>query len=152
MRVSGDLALLRWSLAFVWLATAATSLWELKGQSALLLSSAGITDTRLQGILVVGGAVVDALLGLALLARPLRTSYFAALAMMLVMTLVASALEPSLWLHPLGPLTKNLPIAAALWLLAQKCTEAKPESNLHAGQDPNPNPNKNTNPKSGSKP
>ena len=37
---------------------------------------------------------------------------------MLVMTALASVLDPSLWLHPLGPLTKNVPIAAALWVLA----------------------------------
>ena len=27
--------------------------------------------------------------------------------------------QPDLWLHPLGPLSKNLPIAAALWVLWQ---------------------------------
>ena len=25
----------------------------------------------------------------------------------------------ALWLHPLGPLTKNVPIAIALWVLAR---------------------------------
>jgi len=38
---------------------------------------------------------------------------------MLIMTLVASVLTPSLWLHPLGPLTKHLALTAALWTLAR---------------------------------
>jgi hypothetical protein len=35
------------------------------------------------------------------------------------MTITATVLLPALWLHPLGPLSKNLPIAAALYLLWQ---------------------------------
>ena len=38
---------------------------------------------------------------------------------MLLMTGVATAIDPSLWLHPLGPLTKNVPIAALLLVLAR---------------------------------
>lgn len=38
---------------------------------------------------------------------------------MLLMTFTATLLVPALWLHPLGPLTKNLPIAVALLLLAR---------------------------------
>ena len=40
-----------------------------------------------------------------------------ALAVMIGMTLAATAIDPSWWLHPLGPLTKNPPIAAILWVL-----------------------------------
>ena len=36
---------------------------------------------------------------------------------MLIMTLLATAIDPGLWLHPLGPLSKNIPITAALCLL-----------------------------------
>jgi hypothetical protein len=49
--------------------------------------------------------------------RPSRRVYGLALALMLCMTAIATVLDPSLWLHPLGPLTKNLPIAAILWVL-----------------------------------
>jgi hypothetical protein len=31
-------------------------------------------------------------------------------------------LQPALWLHPLGPLLKNLPIAALLWHLYRRAT------------------------------
>jgi hypothetical protein len=35
------------------------------------------------------------------------------------MTLLATLIHPAWWLHPFGPLTKNLPIAAILWVLIQ---------------------------------
>ncbi len=38
---------------------------------------------------------------------------------MLLMTVAATILIPGLWLHPLGPLTKNVPIAVALWILSR---------------------------------
>lgn len=112
-----ELRILRLSLAAVWLLTALASLWELNGQSLALLRQAGIHDLRLARLLVIAGAGVDLLLGLALWRRPGRLSYGLAALGMLVMTGVASWLLPSLWLDPLGPLLKNLPIAALLWLL-----------------------------------
>jgi hypothetical protein len=115
-----DRKLLRFSLVFVWLATAVASVFELDGQSTELLSAAGVRDPSLASGLIWGGAIVDAALGLALWFRPARSTYVTALGAMLLMTLAATALSPRLWLHPLGPLTKNVPIAAVLWLLVRE--------------------------------
>jgi hypothetical protein len=117
--------LLRASLIAVWLGTAAVSLLELNGQSAQLLQAAGLSEPLLIRALIVGGALADLALGLALWLRPGRATYLAALALMLLMTLAATALLPALWLHPLGPLLKNLPIAALLWVLAQNAATAQ---------------------------
>ncbi len=114
-----DLQCLRLSVVFVWLATAIVSVWELEGQSVELLMAAGVQDPVLTRWLILSGAGVDAALGLALLQRPVRWTYLAALAVMGLMTAVATVIAPSLWLHPLGPLTKNLPIAAILLVLAR---------------------------------
>jgi hypothetical protein len=111
---------LRLSLVFVWLWTALVSVWELQGQSRELLFAGGIADVGVANALVLAGAALDAILGLWLLLRPTRPAYLLALATMLLMTLVATALSPYLWLHPLGPLSKNIPIAAVLWVLARK--------------------------------
>jgi hypothetical protein len=116
-----DDRLLRLSLVAVWLVTAAVSLFELNGQSRRVLADAGVASPSwlVQG-LRVGGAATDLLAGLALWRWPGRTSYIAALALMAAMTLAATVLQPSLWLHPLGPLLKNLPIAAVLWHLIRR--------------------------------
>lgn len=120
MLSSRDRNLLRYSLIFVWLATALVSVLELHGQSAQLLAGISALDPTSVSVLILGGAGVDAVLGLALWLRPSRAIYLTALAVMLVMTLVATVLSPLLWLHPLGPLTKNIPIAAVLLILARK--------------------------------
>jgi hypothetical protein len=121
-RVDDD-RLLRLSLVAVWLATAAASLVELDGQSRQVLAAAGVASPAwLVQSLIIGGAVADLLVGIALWRWPGRTSYVAALALMAVMTLAATWLQPGLWLHPLGPLLKNLPIAAVLWHLIRRAT------------------------------
>ncbi len=112
-----DERLLRISLVIVWLATAVVSLWELNGQSMDLLMKAGVSDRDVAVAIIATGAGVDLLLGVAMALWPSRRVYVLALALMLAMTAVASVLDPALWLHPLGPLTKNVPIAAALWIL-----------------------------------
>lgn len=116
--------LLRASLVVVWLATAVVSVWELHGQSRELL--AGLPTAWTEGntswlptAIILAGAAADAVLGLWLALRPGRKAYGAALLMMLAMTLLATAIQPAWWLHPFGPLTKNLPIAAILWVLLQ---------------------------------
>ncbi|BEP59406.1 hypothetical protein GmRootV118_66500 [Variovorax sp. V118] len=121
--VDGDDRLLRLSLIAVWLFTAVASIVELDGQSRRVLADAGIASPPwLVQALIVGGAAADLAIGLALWLRPGRTVYLAAFALMLAMTLVATALQPDLWLHPLGPLLKNLPIAALLWHLHRRAT------------------------------
>lgn len=122
-RAEDDDRLLRASLVAVWLFTAVASIVELNGQSREVLAAAGVTSPPwLVQLLIAGGAAADLLVGLALWLRPGRASYAAALALMLAMTLVATVLQPSLWLHPLGPLLKNLPIAALLWHLYRRAT------------------------------
>ena len=109
--------LLRYSLGFVWLLTAAVSVWELHGQSRALLAQGGVDSDTLASTVILAGAAVDLVLGLLICLRPLRTVYALALLGMLAMTVVATVLLPNLWLHPLGPLSKNVPIAVVLWLL-----------------------------------
>ena len=101
-----------------------SAVWELHGQSRKLL--AGLPTAWTEGntswlptAIILAGAAADAVLGLWLALRPGRKAYGAALLMMLAMTLLATAIHPAWWLHPFGPLTRNLPIAAILWVLLQ---------------------------------
>lgn len=125
--------LLRTSLVVVWLATALVSVWELHGQSRALL--AGLPTAWMSGpapwlptTIILAGATADAVLGLWLAFRPGRSAYGAALLLMAAMTLLATLIHPAWWLHPFGPLTKNLPIAAILWVLLQGAPPTPPSS------------------------
>jgi len=114
-----DKDLLRYSLVLVWLLTAICSVWELEGQSRALLLEGGIADPFFANVLVWSGAALDLILGVLLWWRPGRRVFYLALVAMMLMTVVATLLIPALWLHPLGPLSKNLPIAALLIVLAR---------------------------------
>ena len=113
------------SLVVVWLGTAVVSALDYLGLSGLnhegarLLDQGGIGDARWQALLIWSGLLADLALGLAALLRPGRAIYLSALLLMTAMTVIGTALQPTLWLHPLGPLLKNLPIAAMLWFLLQ---------------------------------
>jgi len=108
--------LARSSVVLLWLHTGLVSLWELHGQSLALLQTAGL-DGPFAQLLILAGAGLDLLLGAALWRWHARPVYRLAGLAMLLMTLTGSLLLPALWLHPLGPLSKNVSIAALLYLL-----------------------------------
>jgi len=113
------LNLLRYSLIAVWLGTALVSLLDFQHSGQRLLQEGGISDVYIP-LLITGGAAADMAVGLILWLKPGRLAYRLALALMLLMTLIATCLLPGLWLDPLGALLKNLPIAAALIVLLQQ--------------------------------
>ena len=112
-------AWLRFGLVFVWLYTALVSYLELDGRSAKLFDGTTLEGSHLIPALIWAGIVADVVLGLALWLYPRRGVYLTALAGMLVMTVLATLLIPTLWLDPLGSLTKNIPIAIVLVVLAR---------------------------------
>ena len=125
------------SLVFVWLWTAFVSLWEFHGSSQQLLAALATYPAWVTQGLIISGAAVDLLIGLWLWLRPGRAAYATAGLVMGLMTLLATLLQPDLWLHPLGPLSKNLPIAALLFLLWQSSLPAR--LGASAGTDKHPN-------------
>lgn len=115
-----SLQLARYSLILVWLWTAVVSLQQIDGMSLALLQGQTLIPAALFPWVIWGGAITDLVLGVLMAWRPGRRVYLAALLMTLVMTVIGSVASPALWLHPLGPLSKNLPILALLWILAQE--------------------------------
>lgn len=115
-----SLQLARYSLILVWLWTAVVSIQQIDGMSLSLLQAQTLIPAALFPWVIWGGAITDLVLGLLMAWRPGRRVYLAALLMTLVMTVIGSVATPGLWLHPLGPLSKNLPILALLWVLAQE--------------------------------
>lgn len=119
------LCALHTSVVIIWLGTALVSAldyWGCLGSAQYgpqLLKDAGIHSPSLQTALIWSGLLADLVIGMWLWLRPGRIAYVAALTLMTGMTLAGTMLHPTLWLHPLGPLLKNLSIAAALWVLWQ---------------------------------
>lgn len=108
--------LARLSLVLLWLLTSVVSLLGREGASLALLHESGLPQPWFAGVLWAGLSW-DALCGLALWRWHRRSVYLCAGIGMFGMTLAASLLLPGLWLDPLGSLSKNLPIAALLYLL-----------------------------------
>jgi hypothetical protein len=106
----------RASVAALWLSTAVVSVVQLHGSSAALLSRTDL-PAQSHNTLIGAGAAMDAAMGMAIWFSHRRLVYRLAMANLLLMTAVATVLLPSLWFDPLGSLTKNLPIAALLWIL-----------------------------------
>ena len=109
---------LRWSIVVVWLATAIVSfgLYPVEASYALLARS-GIPPS-LQPLMLYGAAGFDLLLGLGIAFLPRRRPlWLAQLGLIGFYTIVIAWKLPEFLLHPYGPLTKNLPMLAAIWLL-----------------------------------
>lgn len=126
-RLPGALALLRIALALVWLVTAAVSygLYPV-ADSLALLARTGFAGP-LAVVMLYGAATLDLLLGLATLFKPRRWLWWCQLGLMGFYTAAITLKLPEFWLHPYGPVLKNLPIAAALCvLLAFEAPERRP--------------------------
>jgi nucleoside-diphosphate-sugar epimerase len=114
------LPVLRWSIAAVWIFTALTSalLYPVE-DSYRLLARTGV-PASLQPLMLYGAAGFDLALGLGclLLARR-RWLWLMQLLLIGFYTVVIAWKLPEFLLHPYGPLTKNLPMLAAIWLLVE---------------------------------
>ena len=112
------LPVLRTSIAAVWIATALVSFGLYPVQlSYELLARTGI-PAALQPLMLYGAATFDLALGLGILLLPKRRwLWLAQVALIGFYTVVIAIKLPEFLLHPYGPLTKNLPMLAAIWLL-----------------------------------
>ena len=119
-RLSWLLPILRVSIALVWIVTGIVSLGLYPvADSYALLARVGITG-MLAPVMLYGAALLDLLIGIAILVLPKRRwLWLTQLAVILFYTAIISWKLPEFWLHPYGPLLKNLPMLAAIWLLLE---------------------------------
>ena len=112
------LPMLRWAVGLVWIVTGLVSLGLYPvEQSYALLARSGV-PLSLQPLFLYGAAALDVLLGvLALLPRRSRLIWLAQATLVLAYTAIITVKLPEFWLHPYGPVLKNLPFLAALWIL-----------------------------------
>jgi uncharacterized protein YbjT (DUF2867 family) len=119
--------LLRAALAAVWIVTGIVSFGVYPvSDSYALLQRAGV-PAAWQPAALYGAAALDLLLGLLTLwpLRRQRWLWSVQIALIVGYTLIISWRLPEYWLHPYGPITKNLPMLAllvALWVLAARAS------------------------------
>ncbi|HEX7892534.1 MAG TPA: SDR family oxidoreductase [Ramlibacter sp.] len=114
------LPVLRVALALMWIWTAIVSLGLYPVQdSYALLARVGLHGA-IASIALYGAALLDLLLGVLTLAAPARWRrpvWLLQLALVAGYTVLVTFFLPEYWLHPYGPVTKNLPILATIALL-----------------------------------
>jgi uncharacterized protein YbjT (DUF2867 family) len=105
------------SMAALWLWTAWVSwfAWP-HAESRAWLATCGV-PANAQEALLLAASVADAAIGVLLLLRPRRWLWMVQLALAGSYTVVMSVCLPGFWLHPFGPLSKNLPLLALMILM-----------------------------------
>ncbi len=117
-RLDWLLPILRYSIAAVWILTAIVSFGLYPVQDSYTLLARTGVPAALQPLMLYGAATFDLLLGLGiLLLAHRRWLWLAQLGLIGFYTVVIALRLPEFLLHPYGPLTKNLPMLAAIWLL-----------------------------------
>lgn len=114
------LPVLRWAVALLWIWTGIVSLGLYPvADSLALLARVGL-EGPIASVALYGAAALDLVLGLATLLVPAgrRGPVWAAqLLLILGYTVLITLFLPEYWLHPYGPISKNLPLLAAIALL-----------------------------------
>lgn len=105
------------AIALMWLITAYVSwfAWP-HAESRAWLAACGVPPAWQEPVLLAA-SVIDAAIGVLLLLRPRRWLWAAQLALVGGYTALLSVFLPGFWLHPFGPLTKNLPVLALMLLM-----------------------------------
>ena len=82
-----------------------------------LLANADITGL-IADIAVYAGGILDIVLGLWLMTSfKTKLCCILQISVIAVYTVLLTFIEPSFWLHPFGPITKNIPIVVLIFLI-----------------------------------
>lgn len=112
-----DLMMMRTTLAVVWIVSGILSLGIFPQEASLnMLEQVGLHG-NLAITALYGSASLDIVFGLLTLISPSRLLWRMQGAVILAYSVIITAWLPQFWLHPFGPVLKNLPILLMLWLL-----------------------------------
>jgi uncharacterized protein YbjT (DUF2867 family) len=111
---------LRSAIALMWIITGIVSLGLFPvNESLSLLARTGIHGT-LAWIMLYGAACLDIILGFATwFSRQREWLWRIQIGLIILYTLIISFQLPEFWLHPYGPVLKNIPLLAAILLLRE---------------------------------
>lgn len=105
----------RLSLAFLWVFTGITSVFFAKDIGYQVLSRANIEGAFADFCLYSGAALDIAIGGWLLTGKALKPCYAAQIVLIVAYTALLTFIAPAYWLHPFGPLTKNVPILCLIY-------------------------------------
>jgi len=112
------LPLLKLSLAFLWIATGIISAFGYPVESSYALLQQVMVPHFLMPAALYGAATLDVVLGVALLfSYRLRVVLLLQMIVIIAYSVIITLGMPDFWLHPFGPVTKNVPLLAATWVL-----------------------------------
>jgi hypothetical protein len=101
-------------LSIYWMLTGLVSLGPGWNEAVAILSPAG-WPRWLVAFVIAAGALLDIVLGAALLVRPMTRAVLVTMfAICFPYLIAATAINPELWLDPLGRLTKTVPVMLAI--------------------------------------
>lgn len=113
------LPLLRLSIALVWIATGIVSAFVYPAEDSYsLLERVGVPDS-LMPLMLYGAALLDVMLGVAILFVRRKWIWSVQLIVIVFYSVVIGWRLPEFLWHPYGPILKNLPMLAAIWLLRE---------------------------------
>ena len=106
-----------YSLAFLWIFTGLTSIYFSPEIGYEILARANITGSMADFSVYAGGAL-DIVLGLWLLTSvKTKLCCIVQVAVIALYTVILTFIDASFWLHPFGPITKNIPIIVLILLI-----------------------------------
>lgn len=110
--------LLRLSIAFVWIYTGFISIFVYPIESSYkLLAQLGIGESAVP-ITLYGAAILDFLLGIAtLLGYRLKIIGIAQIILIISYTILITLFLPEYWIHPFGPISKNIPLVISILIM-----------------------------------
>lgn len=112
-----DLKLIRLVIASIWLVTGTVVIFAFpKEESLSLIFRIGLSGSSAFLTLYLG-AFLDITLGIWTLIRPGRLLWVAQGILIIIYTTIVTIWLPEFWIHPFGPISKNIPILLMLWLL-----------------------------------
>jgi uncharacterized protein YbjT (DUF2867 family) len=116
-RLGWLLPVVRISIAIMWIAAGVVSAGIYPVEDSLaMLARVHVTGT-LASVMLYGAAAFDFAMGIATLFVRRRWLWLLQMVAILAYTAIITVFLPEQWLHPFGPVVKNLPVLAAIWLM-----------------------------------
>ena len=113
----------KYSLAFLWIFTGLTSVYFSPEVGYEILANANVTGA-LADVAIYAGGILDIVLGLWLITSfKTKLCCITQISVITVYTILLTFIDASFWLHPFGPITKNIPIVVLIFFLLKNKVE-----------------------------